>query len=100
VRALLAAALPHTGALRGALGAYLFPQTRPGAFHVLPALTATALPSLIVVKKGLHPRPLPISLSRTRLRPRHLHNFDYVDRRSGHLQERLILPEYSRGFVR
>jgi hypothetical protein len=51
VRALLAAALPHTGALRGALGAYLFPPTHPGALHVLPALTATAPPSLIGIKK-------------------------------------------------
>jgi hypothetical protein len=46
-------------ALRGALGAVQLPPTRPGALHVLPALTATALPSLIRVKKGPHPRPLP-----------------------------------------
>ena len=49
MRALLAAALPRTGALRGALGAYLFPPTCPGALHVLAALTA--LPSLIRGKK-------------------------------------------------
>jgi hypothetical protein len=30
----------------------------------------------------------------------HLHDLDHVDRRSGHLEEGLILAEYSRGFVR